>query len=81
MLCCKGTEQYLQGGAQIPTGGKVRERAGVDPVKLRNRQYSLDGRRSKTSFAFIFHALGVYSGRILLYRGGQNERIMGTGIG
>ena len=26
MVCCTGTEQYLQGGAKLPTGGKVRER-------------------------------------------------------
>ena len=45
MLSCRGTEQYLQGGAQFPTGGIVRERLGVDSVQLRNRQYSLDGRR------------------------------------
>ena len=39
----------LQGGAKFPTGGIVREPAGnsslkADSVKLRNRQYSLDGR-------------------------------------
>ncbi len=32
MLCCRGTEQYLQGGAKIPTGGKVRERVSAEPV-------------------------------------------------
>ena len=26
MLSLRGTEQYLQGGVQVPTGGKVRER-------------------------------------------------------
>ena len=39
------TEQYLQGGVQFPTGGKVRERVSAESVKLRYRQYSLDGRR------------------------------------
>ncbi len=59
MLCCRGTEQYLQGGVKVPTGGKVRERVCADSVKFRNRQYSLDGRR----YAYIcvyFHALGVF---------------------
>ncbi len=32
MLFCKGTEQYLQGGVQLPTGGKVRERSRAEPV-------------------------------------------------
>ena len=36
----------LQGGVQFPTGGKVRERSGAESVKLRYRQYSLDGRRT-----------------------------------
>ena len=26
MLFCMRTEQYLQGGVQVPTGGRVRER-------------------------------------------------------
>ena len=39
------TEQDLQGGVQFPTGGKVRERESAESVKLRYRQYSLDGRR------------------------------------
>jgi len=31
--------EYLQGRVKFPTGGKVRERIGVDSVQLRNRQY------------------------------------------
>ena len=59
MVFFKQVNEYLQGGVKFPTGGKgkqkagfslfcfpkVRERAGVDSVKFRNRQYSLDGRR------------------------------------
>lgn len=30
---------------KFPIGGTVRERARVDPVKLRDQQYSLDERR------------------------------------
>ena len=32
MVFCKGTEQYLQGGAKFPTGGKVREHNVHEPV-------------------------------------------------
>ena len=32
MLCLKGTEQYLQGGVQFPTGGKVREHSNM-PIR------------------------------------------------
>ena len=35
----------LQGRVKFPIGGTVRERARVDPVKLRDQQYSLDERR------------------------------------
>jgi len=39
-------KKYLRGRAKFPTGGKVREPAkGVEPVRFRYRQYSLDGRR------------------------------------
>ena len=30
---------------QFPIGGTVRERKRVDPVRFRDQQYSLDGRR------------------------------------
>ena len=65
MVFCKRTEQYLQGGANFPTGGIVRERFGADSVQLRNRQYSLDGRRCKKLFCclrpeYILRAIFVF---------------------
>ena len=44
----------LQGGAKFPTGGKVRERVSVESVKLRYRQYSLDGRRYAKDICVFF---------------------------
>ena len=35
----------LQGRVKFPIGGKVRELHGAEPLRLRHRQYSLDGRR------------------------------------
>ena len=63
MVCCTGTEQYLQGGVQFPTGGKVRERHA--PNRCDSGTDSTVWMEEDTHYASLFRALGVYSGRIL----------------
>jgi len=69
VLCFKGTEQYLQGGVKVPTGGKVRERekalircdSGTDSRVWMEEDTHMEMR-------FLFHALSVFSGRYLFVR-------------
>ena len=67
MLSLKRTEQDLQGGAQFPTGGKVRERKKA-LIRCNSETDSIVWMEEDAlRLFFVFCALSICSGRFLFF--------------
>ena len=62
-------KSIFRAGCNSPPAVTVRERFGAESVKLRYRQYSLDGRRYARRISLrLFSRPGFFPGRIFLHR-------------